>query len=170
MEKTRPDYKAAMERLGKFGKLFLDYKGCPRGATGRLCAPLEDEVLSMDVLTEFTEYIPHVTERQGDEFTSGFRVISAMLAVSSGVKMVAVRGLLALKTETSPTRSLSSLSILSPAVQIVTTPVARASHFCLPLTVAREFRLCLHPHGMLRVQSLHLPHTGLGSALPERIY
>lgn len=52
MEKTRPDYKAAMERLGKFGKLFLDYKGCPRGATGRLCAPLEDEVLSMDVLTD----------------------------------------------------------------------------------------------------------------------
>ena len=99
-----------------------------------------------------------------DEFTSGFRVISAMLAVSSGVKMVAVRGLLALRTETSPTRSLSSLSILSPAVQIVTTPVARASHFCLPLTVAREFRLCLHPHGMLRVQSLHLPHKGLGSA------
>lgn len=52
MEKTRPDYKAAMERLGNFGKLFLDYKGCPRGATGRLCAPLEDEVLSMDVLTD----------------------------------------------------------------------------------------------------------------------
>lgn len=45
-------YERAFERLGKFGTLFLDYKGCPRGATGRMCAPLEDEVLSMDVLTD----------------------------------------------------------------------------------------------------------------------
>ena len=52
MKELNPDYKAAMERLGKFGKLFLDYKGCPCGATGRMCAPLEDEVLSMDVLTD----------------------------------------------------------------------------------------------------------------------
>lgn len=52
MKKLNPDYKAAMERLGSFGTLFLDYKGCPRGATGRMCAPLEDEVLRMDVLTD----------------------------------------------------------------------------------------------------------------------
>ena len=39
-----------------------------------------------------------------------------------------------------------------------------AGHFCPPLTVAREFRLCLRPGGTLRVQSLHLPRTGLGSA------
>ena len=37
-------------------------------------------------------------------------------------------------------------------------------HFCRPLMVAHEFRLCLHPGGMLRVQSLHLPQEGLGSA------
>lgn len=52
IKELKPDYKAAMERLGKFGTLFLDYKGCPRGTAGRMCAPLEDEVLSMDVLTD----------------------------------------------------------------------------------------------------------------------
>ncbi len=31
-------------------------------------------------------------------------------------------------------------------------------HFCRSLMVTHEFRLCLHPGGMLRVQSLHLPH------------
>ena len=30
-------------------------------------------------------------------------------------------------------------------------------HFCVTLTVTRKFRLCLQPHGLLRVQSLHLP-------------
>ena len=39
-----------------------------------------------------------------------------------------------------------------------------AGHFCPSLAVARKFRLCLHPRGMLRVQSLHLPRKGLGSA------
>lgn len=38
---------SAMERLGIFGKLFLDYDGCPRGATGRTGIPLEEEVLQM---------------------------------------------------------------------------------------------------------------------------
>ena len=38
-------------------------------------------------------------------------------------------------------------------------------HFCIALTVARKVRLCLHPRRMLRVQSLHLPVIGLGSAL-----
>ncbi len=36
-----------------------------------------------------------------------------------------------------------------------------AGHFCPPLTVTRKIRLCLHPGGMLRVQSLHLPWWGL---------
>ena len=43
--------------------------------------------------------------------------------------------------------------------------LARNGHFCRSLMVAHEFRLCLHPGGMLRVQSLHLPRQGLGSAL-----
>lgn len=38
-------YIKSLERLGDFGKLFLDYKGCPRGAKGRACLPLEQEVL-----------------------------------------------------------------------------------------------------------------------------
>ena len=37
----------AFHRLGDFGKLFVDYSGCPRGAVGRACLPLEDEVLQM---------------------------------------------------------------------------------------------------------------------------
>lgn len=37
-------------------------------------------------------------------------------------------------------------------------------HFCAALMVAHKLRLCLHPRGMLRVQSLHLPLRGLGSA------
>lgn len=41
---------------------------------------------------------------------------------------------------------------------------AGAGRFRPPLTVARKFRLCLHPDGVLRVQSLHLPREGLGSA------
>lgn len=42
----------AMKRLGKFGKLFLGYNGCPRGAMGRACMPLEEEVLLMPELTD----------------------------------------------------------------------------------------------------------------------
>lgn len=41
-----------MNRLGKFGKLFVEYKGCPRGAIGRACAPLEDEVFAMPEITD----------------------------------------------------------------------------------------------------------------------
>lgn len=43
--------------------------------------------------------------------------------------------------------------------------LAWTGHFCRSLIVTHEFRLCLHPGGMLRVQSLHLPLWGLGSAL-----
>lgn len=43
----------AMKRLGKFGKLFLDYEGCPRGAMGRAGGiSLEEEVLLMPELTD----------------------------------------------------------------------------------------------------------------------
>lgn len=43
----------AMKRLGKFGKLFLDYEGCPRGPMGRAGGiSLEEEVLLMPELTD----------------------------------------------------------------------------------------------------------------------
>lgn len=42
----------AMKRLGEFGKLFWDYEGCSRGAVGRACMPLEEEVLLMPELTD----------------------------------------------------------------------------------------------------------------------
>ena len=41
-----------LERLGEFGKIFMDYKGCPRGAVGRACMPIEEEVLRMKVLID----------------------------------------------------------------------------------------------------------------------
>lgn len=42
----------AFHRLGAFGKLFVDYKGCPRGAMGRACVPIEEEVLQMQPVVD----------------------------------------------------------------------------------------------------------------------
>ena len=41
-----------LDRLGDFGKLFMDYEGCPRGAMGRACMPIEEEVLMMKPITD----------------------------------------------------------------------------------------------------------------------
>ena len=41
-----------LNRLGEFGKLFMDYEGCPRGAMGRAAMPIEDEVLQMPQLED----------------------------------------------------------------------------------------------------------------------
>lgn len=43
---------SALNRLGEFGKLFMDYEGCPRGAMGRMAAPIEQEVLHMKSITD----------------------------------------------------------------------------------------------------------------------
>ena len=50
----------AFERLGSFGDLFIDYKGCPRGAIGCACAPIEEEVLMMQSIRDVDggEWIP----------------------------------------------------------------------------------------------------------------
>ncbi len=50
----------AFRRLGEFGKLFLDYKGCPRGALGRAFLPIEEEVLQMPPIIDVDggEWIP----------------------------------------------------------------------------------------------------------------
>ena len=45
--------------------------------------------------------------------------------------------------------------------QFVTSLLRWPHHFCAALMVTHKFRLCLHPRGMLRVQSLHLPMQGL---------
>ncbi len=56
MERTMNDdlikYRNAIERMGEFGQLFIDYVGCPRGAMGRQGAPLTEDLLSMPVLTD----------------------------------------------------------------------------------------------------------------------
>lgn len=46
-------YKKAIERMGKFGQLFVEYEGCPRGPMGRLCCnTIQEEALAMDMLTD----------------------------------------------------------------------------------------------------------------------
>lgn len=46
-------YREAVERLGEFGRLFVSYKGDPRGPAGRPGGlSLKDEVLSMPVLKD----------------------------------------------------------------------------------------------------------------------
>ena len=51
-EKAERERRAVLERLGEFGRLFIDYVGYPRGAMGRMEAPLTEELLSMPVLTD----------------------------------------------------------------------------------------------------------------------
>lgn len=52
--------RCAIERQGEFGQLFLDYIGCPRGSKGRMCVPLEVEVLAMPTIIDVDggEWIP----------------------------------------------------------------------------------------------------------------
>lgn len=53
--------KAAIERQGKFGKLFVEYRGCPRGHIGHSFGiTLEDEALLMPAITDVdgNEWIP----------------------------------------------------------------------------------------------------------------
>lgn len=46
-------YKTAIDRMGQFGQLFVEYEGCPRGAMGRMCdATIQEEALAMDMLTD----------------------------------------------------------------------------------------------------------------------
>lgn len=52
MKEDLTKYRKAIERMGEFGQLFIDYIGCPRGGPGRECAPLTEELLSMPVLTD----------------------------------------------------------------------------------------------------------------------
>ena len=49
----RLKYQDAIARMGKFGQLFVEYEGCPRGAMGRMCdATIQEEALAMDMLTD----------------------------------------------------------------------------------------------------------------------
>ena len=58
--------------------------------------------------------------------------------------------------------AITLINFMTVFTQFVTPLFRRLHHFCVALMVTHKFRLCLHPHGMLRVQSLHLPaFTGL---------
>jgi len=56
----RDPLEKAFNRLGDFGKLFVDYKGCPRGQMGRACVPIEEEVLLMPPVidVDYGKWIP----------------------------------------------------------------------------------------------------------------
>lgn len=59
-EQDYQKYRDAVERMGSFGKLFLDYEGCPRGPEGRSCGSLVREVISMGVIKDVDggEWVP----------------------------------------------------------------------------------------------------------------
>lgn len=46
-------YMKAIERQGRFGRMFMDYAGCPRGPMGRMAGvSLVDEALSMPEIVD----------------------------------------------------------------------------------------------------------------------
>ena len=53
-------YKDAIQRMGKFGLLFVEYSGCDRGTIGRYGGPLEKEIMSMGVIKDVDggEWVP----------------------------------------------------------------------------------------------------------------
>lgn len=51
-DELQQKYKDAIERQGDFGRLFVDYRGCPKGSMGRRPGPIEEEVLSMPVIKD----------------------------------------------------------------------------------------------------------------------
>lgn len=52
-EVTGGKYRRAIERMGRFGELFVEYKGDPRGPMGRAGGiSIEDEAQTMPVLTD----------------------------------------------------------------------------------------------------------------------
>ena len=78
---TAQSCKAAIERQGWFGELFLEYTGDPRGAMGRYCGPLEKEVLTMPVIQDVDggRWIP-VNADALHELVEQFKALTAQLA------------------------------------------------------------------------------------------
>lgn len=77
-------YKEAINRLGEFGKLFVSYKGDPRGPTGRAAnMSLKDEVLFMRVVTDVDggQWRP-VNEEALQEFIRSYEQVIAQLKAS----------------------------------------------------------------------------------------
>lgn len=77
MNKSDPDInKQAIQLQGRFGKLFLDYTGCPRGPMGRACEPIEKEVFEMPVITDTDggRWIP-VNEDALRELVNAFKAL-----------------------------------------------------------------------------------------------
>lgn len=72
-------YKDAIERMGEFGRLFVEYSGCDRGAVGRYCGPLEKEIMSMGVIKDVDggEWVP-VNKDALVELVGRYRLLAAM--------------------------------------------------------------------------------------------
>lgn len=72
-------YKNAIERMGEFGRLFVEYDGCPCGHVGRYCGPLEKEIMSMGIIKDVDggEWIP-VNKGALVELVGRYRLLAAM--------------------------------------------------------------------------------------------
>lgn len=73
-------YKDAIERMGEFGRLFVEYSGCPRGAVGRYCGPLEKEIMSMGVIKDVDggEWVP-VNKDELVELVGRYHLLAEMV-------------------------------------------------------------------------------------------
>lgn len=71
--------KAAINRMGEFGRLFVEYAGCSRGAVGRQCAPLLQEVVSMGIIKDVDggEWVP-VNKDALVELVGRYKMLAAM--------------------------------------------------------------------------------------------
>ena len=72
-------YKDAIQRMGEFGLLFIEYSGCPRGPMGRQCAPLLQEVVSMGIIKDVDggEWVP-VNKDALVELVERYKMLAAM--------------------------------------------------------------------------------------------
>lgn len=72
-------YKVAIERMGAFGRLFVEYAGCSRGPMGRQCAPLLQEIVSMGIIKDIDggEWVP-VNKDALVELVGRYKMLAAM--------------------------------------------------------------------------------------------
>ena len=72
-------YKDAIQRMGEFGLLFIEYSGCPRGPIGRYGGPLEKEIMSMGIIKDVDggEWVP-VNKDALVELVGRYKVLAAM--------------------------------------------------------------------------------------------
>lgn len=59
-------YKQAIDRQGKFGKLFIDYKGCPAGMFGAIGYKSDEEIDRKKLLLRALKLMPPIEDINGN--------------------------------------------------------------------------------------------------------